>query len=288
MNAVIEEFETDATNPAYGKPKFYMLNPTSGSKNNLNGKSVFTKDSARQTEANIKVHASRIIHITDDALETDLYGHPRLVNVYNYVLDLIKIVGGSAETYWLTGNRGLHVNVDKDIKLKPDDAAALADEVQDYVDNLSRVLRTRGVDVQNLGSEVADPTGPFKAIIAMISASTGIPQRSLIGAEAGQLASSQDQINWSNFIIDRRSGIAVPIYLAPAIKLFQSIGYLPTEPYKLVWPKAYVMSPLEEAQTAAQKARVLAQIMKAMEGQEVVTVEEIREIFGFDEARIGD
>lgn len=289
LNAVIDEYETDPQNPAYGKPKYYKLNPSSNVSANNNGKSVFTQDSDRKAQNDIKVHASRIIHITDDALETELYGHPRLVNVYNYVLDLIKIVGGSAETYWLTGNRGLHVNVDKDMKLKPEDAAALADEVQDYQDNMTRVLRTRGVDVANLGSDVADPTGPFRAIVAMISASTGIPQRSLIGAEAGQLASSQDQINWANYIIDRRSGVAVPIYLAPTIKLLQEVEFLPKEPYKLVWPKAYMMSPLEEAQTAAQKARVLANIMKALgEGTEVVTVEEVREIFGFDEARIGD
>lgn len=291
LQAQISSYEEDVTNPRYGMPKTYKLNPNEQTSDGLSKQVVpAIAGKAKPTTPNIEVHASRIIHITDDALENPLYGHPRLINVYNHLLDLIKVVGGAAETFWITGNRGLHVDVDKDVKLKPEDAEALGDEIQDYVDNLSRIIRTRGVEVNNLGSDVADPSGTFKVLISSIAGATGIPQRSLIGAEAGQLASEQDKANWVSYVEDRRLTVAEPIYLKPLIKTMQDIEYLPTTTDPIMkWPLAYRMSPLENAQTAAQKARVLANATRALpEGQTLATVEELREVFGLNEVRIGD
>lgn len=292
LQAQISSYEEDVTNPRYGMPKTYRLNPNEQSSDGLSKQVIpaIAGATGKPATPNIEVHASRIIHITDDALENPLYGHPRLINVYNHLLDLIKVVGGAAETFWITGNRGLHIDVDKDVKMRPEDAEALGDEIQDYVDNLSRIIRTRGVEVNNLGSDVADPSGTFKVLISSIAGATGIPQRSLIGAEAGQLASEQDKANWVSYVEDRRLTVAEPIYLKPLIKVMQAVEYLPSAEVPIMkWPLAYRMSPLENAQTAAQKARVLANATRALpEGEQLASVEELREVFGLNEVRIGD
>src|SRR5690606_38139347 len=101
--------------------------------------------------------------------------------------DLEKIIGGSAETFWLVANRGIHANVDKEMDLDENDAAALSEEIDEYLHDLRRVIRTRGVDINSLGSSTVDPEGVFAPLMSIIAGTTGIPKRILMGAEIGQL-----------------------------------------------------------------------------------------------------
>src|SRR5690606_33041328 len=126
------------------------------------------------------VHASRVVHIAENCLENNVFGSPRIERVYNLLDDLLKVVGGSAETYWLTGNRGIHIDIDKDMEMDPTDEKNLTDEVEEYQHQQRRFIRTRGGKVTNLGTDVADPTGVFNVLIAMLSGATGIPKRILI------------------------------------------------------------------------------------------------------------
>ena len=47
------------------------------------------------------IHWQRILHLADNRIESNIYGEPRLTPVLNRVLDLHKILGVSAETFWL-------------------------------------------------------------------------------------------------------------------------------------------------------------------------------------------
>lgn len=288
--AKIKEWEDDPTNPAFGMPRMYTLNPGDETSHQGQGAAIGAASSLMSKgKQNIDIHASRVIHITDDELESSVYGHPRLVNVYNHVLDLIKVVGGAAEMFWIAGNRGLHVDVDKDMTARPEDLASLAAEVEDYTNNLTRVLRTRGVKVGNLGSDVADPTGTFKTLISTIAGATGIPQRQLIGAEAGQLASQQDRANWADYLDSRRKRVAEPIYIRPFVRRLMDTGILPEAEFNVLWPEAFTMNPLERAQAAAQKGRVLASLGKIFRKDVILAdVDEVRDIFNIGQSRIGD
>src|SRR5690606_13424357 len=110
--------------------------------------------------------------------------------------------------------------------------------------------RTRGGKVTNLGTDVADPTGVFNVLIAMLSGATGIPKRILIGAEAGQLASEQDRANWADRIDERRATWANPYIIFEIIRKLAKAKYLPTPDnveITVEWPSAFKMSPLEDA-----------------------------------------
>lgn len=281
-NVEILKVEDDPSSPNFGRPLLYQLDVTD-------------PKSLRNTHAHatrsIVVHASRVLHVAEDALTDHIYGSPRLEHVYNLLDDLLKVVGGSAETFWLVANRGIQANVDKEMELSPSDAAALQDELDEYQHELRRFIRTRGVELKPLESNPSDGKGSFEMIMALLSGATGIPQRILMGSEAGQLASEQDRANWADRIAERQRDFAWPQMLKPFIKLLVASGVLPTpqaddedSDLTVEWPEAFIMSPLERSQEMAQKARTAANFAKSLNGTPIVTQAEAREVLGLPRA----
>ncbi len=275
----------DSSDPRFGQPETYEVQIGGSDLKGIGG--ITSPSSTTPSKGRkIEVHWTRIIHVAERLLENNIYGTPRLAPIYNNLEDLDKIVGGSAEMFWLAGNRGLHINIDKDMEMDVEDEAALADEIEEYQHNLRRVLRTRGVDIDSLGSEIADPKGTFDVQVAMISAATGIPRRILLGSEAGQLASEQDRSNWSNRIAERQNDFAEPVILRPYVDRQVLVGTLPTpedDSYTVSWPTTFEMSPLEQGLTAAQVGRTIANVGKQLQnGQPVLTTDEIRILVGHE------
>lgn len=261
-SAQIKEYNGNERSERFNKPEMYLINPQ------IEKQLGFDKSGAKAPLGSFRVHASRVIHIAENVLENDVFGSPRLERVYNILDDLQKVTGGSAETYWLTSNRGMHIDVDKEMELEPQDAANLTEEIKEYANGLQRFIRTRGVKVNSLGGTVSDPKNTFGILIATISGATGIPQRILIGSEAGQLASEQDRANWADRIDERRANFGNPIVLHQLVKMLTFVGYLPssdTLQITIAWPSAFKMSPLEAAQTSAQHARSATNFAKTFE-----------------------
>lgn len=275
----IIEFEDNTADKRFGKPKTYKIAIPDPKDMKLTSGIIQSGIKRKDTV----VHWSRIVHIAESVLESDIFGTPRMQQVYNRLMDLEKIVGGSAETFWLTGNRGLHIDIDKDMELAPGDEEALSDEVDEYEHQLRRILRTRGVKVKPLGSEIADPEGNFKVQIALLSSASEIPVRILLGSEAGQLASAQDRANWADRIDERRKDFAEPAVLIPFTAAMVNAGILPEGPVTYTWPSAFKMSPLEESQEMAQKARAAGNMSRqADKGTPILTTNESREVLGFE------
>ena len=286
-NAEIKELETDVFDTRFGMPKMYRItasNPLStlGSTTIARSTGII---SIKQQQ--FMVHHSRIVHIAEDTLENNFLVIPRLEAVFNLLDDLLKVVGGTSETFWLAGNRGMQADIDKDTELTPEDAAALSDELDDYQHQLSRWIKTRGVSVKTLGSDVPNPKDSFNTLIALISGATGIPRRILTGSEAGQLASDQDRANWSDRIIERRTNFVEPNIITPVIVQMSDAGIITeikAENITYKWPSNFQMTPLENAQTMAQKARAAINYAKMMKEHPIMTLEEARETLGLDEA----
>jgi hypothetical protein len=255
----IETYETDQANPRFGLPTTYKITPA---KNALVATTVTTATAQLQP---FMVHWSRVLHIADQTLESPVFGSPRLECVYNLLDDLLKVVGGSAETYWMTANRGLQIDIDKDMELDKDDAANLSAELDEFQHNLRRIVRTRGATINNLGSDLADPWNNVDVLLSLISSGTGIPKRVLVGSEAGQLASTQDRANWAVRIAERVTDYAEPTMLIPFIKALINLGVVPNPTQmNISWPEAFKLSPLERAQTSAQMARSAANLQKML------------------------
>ena len=274
-------YNSNPRDPRFGLPETYRIQ-FDDPQNKTSTGSGSTSASTRE----LTVHYSRVVHVAENPLEDEVFGTPILEKCYNLLDDLLKVAGGTAETYWLTGNRGMQADIDKDMELNPEDTADLADEMEEYQHQLRRVLRTRGVKLNVLDSKTPDPNNTYKMIMSLISGTTGIPARILLGSEAGQLASEQDRANWAERIEERRALYATPWILEPTIELLQNVGLLPEGDVEWEWPSAFIQNPLEQGQTMAQIARAVGNISRQTGNQSpmpLITREEARGVLGFPE-----
>lgn len=226
------------------------------------------------------VHWSRVIHVAENTLEDDVYGTPRLERVYNRLEDLEKIVGGGSEATWKVMDRGLHADVRDGFTLSKDDADTLSDEIDEYMHNLRRFVRTSGVDLNQLGSDVVDPSGLFGIIISLIAAASNIPQRILIGSERGELASSQDQETWAGVIESRQQNFAEPVILRPFVDRLIWLGALPAasaERYGVTWRSLLSQDEQKQATIGKLKTDALVAYAGQPAAAQIVPPGELRE-----------
>ncbi len=234
-NAAIETWETDIQNPRYGFPKSYKISSPSNDRGTIQDSSV---------------HHSRVIHVVIDPLEDDVLGVPVLEAVYNRLQDIELISGGSAEMFWQGAFPGLNFNLDSEADPTPQDMSDLEDEIEEYVHGFKRYLRTRGMQVEQLSAQLADPSGHMQIQIDLISAATGIPKRILLGSERGELSSSQDERAWNDRIDERRTEVCEPTILKAFIDKLISVGILtePAEGYSVEWPDLQIPTEKDNAE----------------------------------------
>jgi len=239
-DATIESLELDPTNPRFGLPKAYNLR----------------RIDVSNPAFNKPVHWSRIIHIAEGCVDNELFGTPTLEAVWNLLIDLRKVTGGGAEAFFQRANQGMNLNLDKEVDLDTEASTKLKDEVDEYMHKVSRVLKTRGMEVKMLGSDVADFANPADAILTQIAGTTSIPKRILTGSEMGELASSQDRDNWKDQINGRQDNYAGPYIVRPLADRLIAYGYLPTpkkgaDAYTVVWPHIQTLTEQEKADGAS-------------------------------------
>jgi hypothetical protein len=214
-------------------------------------------------------------------LDDDVFGTPRLEPVNNYLDDLMKVVGGGSEAAWKRADPGLNLKLDKDVKFDSDEAEALQSEVEDYIHGLTRVIRTRGVDMNMLEGTVSNFSPNALSLIGLMSATTKIPQRIMLGSERGQLASDQDKHNWNERVSERQKAYATPITRELVDRLGNRGVWTVPNFYTVIWPEA---TPDENAN--AEMVSTLAKANQSQfqsEGVIIVSSNEMREnILGLD------
>jgi hypothetical protein len=257
-SAVIDQWETDQKNPRYGLPLTYKIK--------LNNEALKSKSSTQNTKVassvdnNLLVHYSRIIHITEDILEDEIYGLPSLEVVFNRLMDLEKLVGGDAEMFWRGARPGYTGNVKPDYEMTPDMLADLQDQIKEFEHNLKRVLVNEGVDYKSLEQQIADPSAHVDVQVQMISAVKGIPKRILIGSERGELSSAQDKQEWDSYVASRREEKNEPCILRPFIDHMIEYKIIETpknNDYTIVWDKLFSLSDKEKVELGKNRAIAL-------------------------------
>jgi hypothetical protein len=148
-SATITSFEQDKTSERFGKPVMYQIQ--------VNHETSSFDRERTLTTITIQCHYTRLIHVVEDPLESSIYGTPRMQPVFNRLQDVQKILGGSAESYWKNVSPGRVAKLDKDTTLLPGDKEDLKTQFDEYDHNLRRWLRVRGMDIQELSTNIADP-----------------------------------------------------------------------------------------------------------------------------------
>ena len=268
-SAAINTFETRTSSPRYGMPLTYTI---------------------RLEKETLTVHYSRVLHVVDNALESDIYGKPRLEVVFNRLMDLEKLVGGSAEMFWRNARPGFSGNIDKDMTMSKPEEDALERQLDEYEHDLRRVLINQGVDLKALQAQIADPKNHADIQLSMISAVTQIPKRILIGSERGELASSQDQDEWIGTIQTRREEYAEPQILRPLIDLLISYQVLPKPiegEYTLSWFELYSQSSRDKAEIGKTRATAIKEYSQNPVAQDMIPYEIfLKFILGMNEDEI--
>ena len=261
----VEKLEPDIENERYALPTHYSLKRVSA---------ATTGNIAQNT---LRVHYSRVIHVAEGILDDPLVGKPRLESVWNYLDDLEKVVGGGAEAFWKRSDQGLQVNISPDVSPTKEEKQALKEEIDDYIHLQKRVLTTRGVELNSLGSDVAQFHHNAGVILDLISSTTGIPKRILMGSERGELASTTDKSNYDDRVTDRRNEFAGPQIARPLVDRLIQIGVLPEAEYEIRWPEIANVTDEQRMDMATKAA-----LVNRTHGGTVITEEEIRDrILGY-------
>lgn len=251
QGASIQEWGEDQTNERFGLPIKYQLDSieieTGGGRMTQGGRST-----------SIVAHHSRVFHFTESPIDSDVYGQPIVRSVFDYLLDLEKVVGGAAEIFWVNGRGGFNMSADADALIT--DGASMEGQMTEYLHGLRRFLKTQGINIQPLQLTVESPRDHFDVLLQLISAGTGIPLRILSGSERGELASSQDERNWTNRVDEKRKNDSEK-NLRQIIDKFIEIGVLPqplNNDYVVKWPDLYVPTDMEKADIATKKAAAIS------------------------------
>lgn len=268
--AEITHWEDDPSSPRYGLPKLYRI--TTGV--NWTGTGAGQKT--------LTVHHSRVIHVAERALEDASIGMPRLERVYNRLMDLDKLLGGSAEVFWQNAAMLRAYIADKDVEWGEAEQAQMAEQIEEMQHNLRRDMRLRGVTPQNLGGDVADPASHIDKQLDAISGATGIPKRILIGSERGELSSEQDENNWAGRIQERREQHASPAVIEQFIAKGQRLGFLSRGKYSVEWPESDTLGEKGRAEIAKAKANAVNAFMKTPGAETVVSPDEFRDWLGLE------
>lgn len=258
-NAEVYTWVADTKSERYGLPETYKLRLK-----NLNVPAGTKTESSSITNDAI-VHYSRIIHIAEGLMESEVYGTPRLECVYNRLEDLERVVGGSSEMFWRGGFPGLSLEMDPEAELSPQALEDLDEQVDDYVHSLRRYMKLQGIKANSLAPQVVDPEKNVDTELKLVSGATGIPVRILTGSEMGQLASTQDKENWTDRIGERRNDFAEPVVLRPLLDTLIMVGVLPEPPegYTVVWPDIDALSDKELAEIGLTRSKALGEYVKS-------------------------
>ncbi len=256
----VAEYETNLRNRRFGQPKFYNIRFAPFEDEN-------SSVSIAPLQKEAKVHWSRVIHFADNKISSEIFGSPRMEPVYNYLLDIKKTLGGSAEMFWKGGFPGIAFEMAPEIAaainaLPPAEAekikTGMREEFDEYQKGLQRYLALIGVKANSLQPQVADPDKQFDAQITSICITLDTPKRIFMGSERGELASGQDAVKWNYKVKGRQKEEITPNLLRVFVTRCIQFGILP-KPKKLYieWPDINTPSPKDIAIIATQITNAL-------------------------------
>lgn len=173
------------------------------------------------------VHWQRVIHVAEDPMDGEIYAEGRLLAVWNRLLDIMTVMGASAESFWRSGFPRTLLTTDADARIQPGTREKVEEEYKEMVNGLKDMMLAQGLTPKPMPFGKADPESTIRTILWFISACTGIPYRLLTGTEEGQLAGTQDRENWEGRVRARRAGFCRTGIVIPLVKRLVQLGALP-------------------------------------------------------------
>lgn len=262
----------DVADPRYGLPLIYRVR--------INGserRSIVSGQIARSNT--IDVHWSRIIHVTHEPLDNELFSQPTLEAVWNYLIDLDKLAGGGSEAVWKEAVQRVLFDLEKDIGPDQIDKPSLdkmRSDLEDMMHNLKQYITTRGVTPKAISSNPIKFGENVKTIISLIAATLDLPQRRIMGSESAYASADADKNTEEEGIQARQKEFGTPLVRQFVDRMIE-YGALPKpSKYEVVW----ATEGKKKFKFLAGIAREFAtanQAQKNATGQPILTSDEIRD-----------
>lgn len=211
-----------------------------------------------------QVHWSRVIHVAEGALETDLKGEPALKKIYYRLEDRMKVIGASAEMFWSGADEKIIANVSEDFALKQygdeGERENFEEQLQALLHDMQKYMVSSGMEYEVIGGQEVDPSGVVDVIDTAIATAVGMPKNKLRGNETGERATSNDRDNWFDTISSRQTNFATPEFVRQTIDRFINVGALPSPrngDYGVEFPDLFEQSDSDTAEIQSQRASAM-------------------------------
>lgn len=253
----INKINNDKTSPRFGLPELYQVE-------NITTNSDREKD---YETISMIVHWTRIVHLNERGLVSDIEGEGFLEPAFNRLLDIQKATGGSSEAYFRNSRRIITNEIDPEFAAKLDDNAkqAINTATEKFTNGWQDQLVTAGSKVSQLQASHADPTGTVKVAIWEVASYTGYPIRVLTGEGAGQLAGSEDQLTYNALVSDRQTLFCAGT-VVKLLDIFERANMiiLPDD-YTISFPLQAVVSETQDVENNNKRADTLQKLSAAMQ-----------------------
>lgn len=193
----ITQYDKDPKSPRYGLPVMYQVENISSSTDREKDNQVIS----------MPVHWTRIVHLNENGLVSDIEGMGYLEPIFNRLLDFQKTVGGSSEAYFRNARRIITAEIDPQYAsgMTPEAKQAYNDASEKFVNGWQDNITVSGAKVNQLQATHSSPLDTAKSILWEVAGYTGWPLRVLTGEGAGQLAGSEDQLAYNALVSDRQT-----------------------------------------------------------------------------------
>jgi hypothetical protein len=268
----VKTWDKDRLSPRYGQPLTYEVTL---------GESVTTtsldSQSATTESGSFDVHWTRMIHFAANLTDGEVTGPPVAKAVFNNILNLGKLYGGSAEMYWQGAFFGISFETDPslggDVKVNLTKAK---NTIEDYFNTLQRYIIANGFSAKPLAPQVVSPKEQIEVQIKAICIYLGCPVPVFEGYEIGEQASQNNDSDWNDRVKEKQENVCTPGIVVPLIDRLQWAGALPEpEQYTVKWPDIYKRSEKQKAEVGL----MLVQALRAYVEGGVETVVELTDLF---------
>jgi hypothetical protein len=277
----VVRYEWNIRNPRFGFPVMYRI----------------TLNDPREVHsgiglpiATVFVHWSRVVHLADNRMSSEIFGVPRMRPVLNRLLDLRKVYGSDAEAFWKNVVMKLsletHPQMGGDVEI---DEPGLADMMENYQNSLQNYMVLRGMSAKTVSPAVVAVKDHIDCQIEAICVKLGCPVRVFRGSERGELASSQDDAAWNDRLRFRQNAYITPRIISPFIDRLIQIGVLPEpEGYTVKWPDLDSVTDKDKAQIALQETQALGAFVAQGIEQVMQPEDYMIDVLEWDEERVDE
>lgn len=277
MQAPVTKWVQNDQHPRNGKPEFYDI--TFVDRQTNDGQAM---TGGPVTTSPVKVHWSRVIHVTDNG---ESIHRPRMKQVFDNLLDLKKLLAGSAEMYYKGAFPGIsiesHPSLGADVRINEQ---RHKDMMEAYMNSLQRYINLFGMSAKSLAPQVSDPTPQIMIQIVTVCIILGCPMRIFMGSERGELASDNDQGTWNGRLGSRQKSHCTPHIIVPFTNRLIMAGVLP-EPkgYRVDWEDLNALDDAEKASIALKRTQAMTMYVEGGGGMLMTPIDFLTLVMGFND-----